>query len=141
MQPLIIFSSIPLALTGSFIALFLTGWSFSFFAFVGFISLVGIVVNNSIILVDYTNQLMQEGVEKIKAIKQAAERRFIPIVLTTLTTILGLTPLTFSGSNLWSPLGWTLIGGLISSMLLTLIVVPVLYNWFTREQKVEEVVS
>ncbi len=131
-QPLIIFSAIPLAVTGSFIALFLTGWSFSFFAFVGFISLIGIVVNNSIILVDYTNQLIKEGVEKVKAIKQAAERRFVPIVLTTATTILGLAPLTFSASNLWSPLGWTLIGGLISSMLLTLIVVPVLYNWFTK---------
>lgn len=131
-QPLIIFSAIPLAITGSFIALYLTGWSFSFFAFVGFISLIGIVVNNSIILVDYTNQLIREGLEKKTAIKQAAERRFIPIVLTTTTTILGLAPLTFSASNLWSPLGWTLIGGLISSMLLTLLIVPVLYNWFTR---------
>lgn len=134
-QPMIIFSAIPLAITGSFIALFLTGWSFSFFAFVGFISLIGIVVNNSIILVDYTNQLIGEGKEKVEAIKQAAERRFVPIVLTTATTILGLVPLTFSGSNLWSPLGWTLIGGLISSMLLTLIVVPVLYNWFTSVKK------
>ncbi|MEO1438668.1 MAG: efflux RND transporter permease subunit, partial [Bacteroidota bacterium] len=131
-QPLIIFSAIPLAITGSFIALFLTGWSFSFFAFVGFISLIGIVVNNSIILVDYTNQLIKEGVQKIEAIQQAAERRFVPIVLTTTTTILGLAPLTFSASNLWSPLGWTLIGGLVSSMLLTLLVVPILYKWFTK---------
>ncbi len=133
-QPLIIFSAIPLAITGSFIALFLTGWSFSFFAFVGFISLIGIVVNNSIILVDYTNQLIAEGKAKLEAIKIAAERRFIPIVLTTATTILGLVPLTFSASNLWSPLGWTLIGGLISSMLLTLLIVPVLYNWFTKKK-------
>ncbi|MEO1055076.1 MAG: efflux RND transporter permease subunit [Bacteroidota bacterium] len=131
-QPLIIFSAIPLAVTGSFIALFLSGWSFSFFAFVGFISLLGIVVNNSIILVDYTNQLIAAGTEKIAAIRQAAERRFTPILLTTLTTILGLMPLTFSGTSLWSPLGWTLIGGLISSMLLTLLVVPVLYKWFTK---------
>ncbi len=132
-QPLIIFSAIPLAVTGSFIALFITGWSFSFFAFVGFISLVGIVVNNSIILVDYTNQLMREGLDKGTAIRRASERRFTPIVLTTLTTILGLIPLTVSGTSLWSPLGWTLIGGLISSMLLTLIIVPVLYQWFTKE--------
>lgn len=135
-QPLIIFSAIPLAVTGSFFALYLSGWSFSFFAFVGFISLIGIVVNNSIILVDYTNQLIIEGTEKITAIKQAAERRFIPIVLTTTTTILGLLPLTTSGSSLWSPLGWTLIGGLLSSMLLTLLVVPVLYNWFTNVNQV-----
>ena len=139
-QPLIIFSAIPLAVTGSFVALFITGWSFSFFAFVGFISLVGIVVNNSIILVDYTNQLMREGLDKATAIRQASERRFTPIVLTTLTTILGLIPLTVSGTNLWSPLGWTLIGGLISSMLLTLIIVPVLYNWLTKENKQEAVV-
>ncbi|MEM9673346.1 MAG: efflux RND transporter permease subunit [Bacteroidota bacterium] len=138
-QPLIIFSAIPLAVTGSFVALFITGWSFSFFAFVGFISLVGIVVNNSIILVDYTNQLIREGMNKATAIRQASERRFTPIVLTTLTTILGLIPLTVSGTNLWSPLGWTLIGGLVSSMLLTLIIVPVLYNWFTKENKPEPV--
>ncbi|MGB3588301.1 MAG: efflux RND transporter permease subunit [Tunicatimonas sp.] len=138
-QPLIIFSAIPLAVTGSFVALFITSWSFSFFAFVGFISLVGIVVNNSIILVDYTNQLMREGLDKATAIRQASERRFTPIVLTTLTTILGLIPLTVSGTSLWSPLGWTLIGGLVSSMLLTLIIVPVLYNWFTKENKTEPI--
>ena len=131
-QPLIIFSAIPLAITGSFVALFISGWSFSFFAFVGFISLVGIVVNNSIILVDYTNQLIAEGMDKVPAILKASERRFTPILLTTLTTILGLIPLTFSGTSLWSPLGWTLIGGLVSSMLLTLGVVPVLYKWFTK---------
>ncbi|BFP39426.1 efflux RND transporter permease subunit [Flavobacteriaceae bacterium GF1] len=130
-QPLIIFSAIPLALSGSFVALFLSGWSFSFFAFVGFISLQGIVVNNSIILVDYTNQLIAQGKEKIEAIKLAAQRRFTPIVLTSLTTILGLMPLTFQGTSLWSPLGWTLIGGMISSTALTLLVVPVLYKWLS----------
>ncbi len=130
-QPLIIFSAIPLALSGSFVALFLSGWSFSFFAFVGFISLQGIVVNNSIILVDYTNQLIAQGKEKIEAIQLAAQRRFTPIVLTSLTTILGLMPLTFQGTSLWSPLGWTLIGGMISSTALTLLVVPVLYKWLS----------
>ncbi|MEM9833639.1 MAG: efflux RND transporter permease subunit [Bacteroidota bacterium] len=101
--------------------------------------LVGIVVNNSIISVDYTNQLMWEGLDKATAVRRASERRFIPIVLTTLTTILGLIPLTVSGTNLWSSLGWTLIDGLISSMLLTLIIVPVLYNWFTKENKQEAI--
>ncbi len=133
-QPLIVFAAIPLAITGSFVALFLTGWPFSFFAFVGFISLVGIVVNNSIILVDYTNQLMRAGSNKYEAIMLAARTRFTPIVLTTMTTILGLVPLTFQGTNLWSPLGWTIIGGMISSTLLTLFVVPVLYNWLTPTQ-------
>ncbi|MEQ8882655.1 MAG: efflux RND transporter permease subunit [Cyclobacteriaceae bacterium] len=133
LQPLIVFAAIPMAITGSFVALFLTGWTFSFFAFVGFISLVGIVVNNSVILVDYTNQLMCNGMEKHEAIIDAAKTRFTPIMLTTITTILGLMPLTFQATNLWSPLGWTIIGGMISSTLLTLLIVPVLYNWFTKK--------
>ena len=137
LQPLIVFSAIPLAVMGSFVALFLTGWSFSFFAFVGFISLVGIVVNNSIIMVDYINQLRKEGMPLIEAVKTGSERRFIPIVLTTITTILGLLPLTATSSNLWSPLGWTIIGGMVSSTLLTLLIVPVLYKWFTKEGAVE----
>ncbi len=132
-QPLIVFAAIPLAVTGSFFALFITGWSFSFFAFVGFISLVGIVVNNSIILVDYSNQLMAQGKSKLEAIQEGAATRFIPIILTTTTTILGLLPLTLSATSLWSPLGWTIIGGMISSTFLTLIIVPILYNWFTSE--------
>lgn len=132
LQPLIVFSAIPLAVTGSFVALWLTGWSFSFFAFVGFISLIGIVVNNSIIMVDYINQLRAEGKPLGQAIREGSERRFIPIVLTTLTTILGLLPLTAQATNLWSPLGWTIIGGMISSTLLVLLVVPVLYGWLTR---------
>ncbi|MEL7160288.1 MAG: efflux RND transporter permease subunit, partial [Bacteroidota bacterium] len=132
LQPLIVFSAIPLAVTGSFVALWLTGWSFSFFAFVGFISLIGIVVNNSIIMVDYMNQLRDEGMALGEAIRRGSERRFVPIVLTTLTTILGLLPLTAQATSLWSPLGWTIIGGMISSTLLTLLVVPVLYGWLTR---------
>lgn len=132
-QPLIVFAAIPLAVTGSFFALFITGWSFSFFAFVGFISLVGIVVNNSIILVDYSNQLMAQGKTKLEAIREGAATRFVPIILTTTTTILGLLPLTLSATSLWSPLGWTIIGGMISSTFLTLIIVPILYNWFTSE--------
>ncbi|MEM8584411.1 MAG: efflux RND transporter permease subunit [Bacteroidota bacterium] len=132
-QPLIVFSAIPLAVTGSFVALWITGWSFSFFAFIGFISLVGIVVNNSIIMVDFINQLRAEGKTKAEAIRLAAERRFTPIVLTTLTTILGLVPLTAQATSLWSPLGWTIIGGMISSTLLTLLVVPILYGWLVKK--------
>lgn len=132
-QPLIVFAAIPLAVTGSFFALFITGWSFSFIAFVGFISLVGIVVNNSIILVDYSNQLMAQGKSKLEAIQEGSATRFVPIILTTSTTILGLLPLTLSKTSLWSPLGWTIIGGMISSTFLTLIIVPILYNWFTSE--------
>ncbi|NBC25757.1 MAG: AcrB/AcrD/AcrF family protein [Bacteroidetes bacterium] len=132
-QPLIIFSAIPLAVTGSFVALFLSGWSFSFFAFVGFISLSGIVVNNSIIFVDYANMLRKEGRTVKQALIETGKIRFAPILITTTTTIVGLMPLTFSATSLWSPLGWTIIGGMISSSLLTLLVVPVLYQWFSRK--------
>ena len=133
-QPLIVFSAIPLAIIGSVIALLITGNSFSFTAFIGLTSLVGIVVNNSIILVDYTNQLRREGKSIINALKQAGETRFIPIVLTTATTVGGLLPLTLGGGTLWAPMGWTIIGGLIVSTVLTLLVVPVLYKLFSKEE-------
>jgi multidrug efflux pump subunit AcrB len=133
-QPLIVFAAIPLAIIGSVIALLITGNSFSFTAFIGLTSLVGIVVNNSIILVDYTNQLRQEGKDIVTALKQAGETRFIPIVLTTATTVGGLLPLTLGGGTLWAPMGWTIIGGLIVSTVLTLLVVPVLYKLFSTEK-------
>lgn len=132
LQPLAVFSAIPFAICGSFVALYLSGWPFSFNAFLGLISLVGIVVNNSIIIVDYINRMRADGMARIEAIKAGSERRLIPVILTTITTILGLVPLTASCSNLWTPLGWTIIGGMISSTLMTLVVVPVLYKWFTR---------
>ena len=131
-QPLIVFSAIPLACTGSIIALLITGYSFSFTAFVGLTSLVGIVINNSIILVDYTNKLREGGLGILEALKKAGETRFIPIILTTATTVGGLLPLTLSGGTLWAPMGWTIIGGLSFSTLLTLLVVPVLYHFYSK---------
>ncbi len=130
-QPLIIFSAFPLAMIGSVLALFITGYSFSFTAFIGLISLIGIVVNNSIILVDYINKLIEQGMDRISAIKEAGETRFTPIVLTTLTTIGGLLPLTLRGGTLWAPMGWTIIGGLFVSTFMSLLVVPVLYRLFS----------
>jgi len=127
-QPLIVFAALPLATIGSILALFVTGNTFSFTAFIGLTSLVGIVVNNSIILVDYTNQLRNRGETTLSALKIAGETRFTPIILTTLTTIGGLLPLTLMGGSLWAPMGWTIIGGLVTSTMLTLIVVPVLYR-------------
>ena len=132
-QPFIVFSAIPLAFIGSVLALLLTGNSFSFTAFIGMTSLVGIVVNNSIILVDYANKLRADGKDILSALKEAGETRFIPIVLTTMTTIGGLLPLTLSGGSLWGPMGWTIIGGLLTSTFLTLIIVPVLYKLYTKE--------
>ncbi len=127
-QPLIIFSAVPLAVIGSVLALYITGNTFSFTAFIGLISLVGIVVNNSIILVDYANMLRSNGMKLGNAIQKAGEVRFTPIILTALTTIGGLLPLTLQGGTLWAPMGWTIIGGLLVSTFLTLVVVPVLYS-------------
>lgn len=132
-QPWIVFSAIPLAIIGSVIALLITGNTFSFTAFIGLASLIGIVINNSIILVDYTNQLRRGGKDIISALKEAGETRFIPIVLTTATTVGGLLPLTLGGGSLWAPMGWTIIGGLLVSTFLTLLIVPVLYKLFTKE--------
>ncbi|HKK63903.1 MAG TPA: efflux RND transporter permease subunit [Bacteroidales bacterium] len=132
-QPLIIFLAIPFAAIGMIWALYLTGYSFSFTAFVGLTSLIGIVVNNSIILVDYTNKLRAAGNSLTEAVKTAAETRLIPIVLTAFTTIGGLLPLTLQGGTLWAPLGWTIIGGLLVSTFLTLIVVPVFYHLLENE--------
>jgi len=127
-QPLIVFTAIPLAVIGSIFALLITGNTFSFTAFVGLTSLVGIVVNNSIILVDYTNKLRAQKKSILEALMEAGPVRFVPIVLTTSTTVFGLLPLTLKGGTLWGPMGWTIIGGLMVSTFLTLIVVPVLYR-------------
>ncbi|NOU17806.1 MAG: efflux RND transporter permease subunit [Bacteroidales bacterium] len=123
---LIVASSIPLGIIGSIVLLYITGYSFSFTAFVGMISLIGIEVKNSIILVDYTNHLRESGTSLDEAIQTAGKIRFIPIILTTLTAIGGLLPLALQGSEMFSPLALTIIGGLISSTLFTRVVTPVL---------------
>jgi len=131
-QPLIVFIAIPFAVTGMIWALWITGNTFSFTAFIGLTSLVGIVVNNSIILVDYINKLRDRGEPIGRALQLAAETRLTPIVLTALTTIGGLLPLTLRGGTLWAPMGWTIIGGLLVSTMLTLIIVPVTYMLFEK---------
>lgn len=133
-QPLIIFIAIPFAMIGMIWALLLTGFTFSFTAAVGLTSLVGIVVNNSIIMVDYTNLLRKEGKSIFEALQIAGETRFTPILLTSLTTMLGLLPLTLRGGTLWAPMGWTIIGGLFVSTMLTLIMVPVFYMVLIRKK-------
>jgi multidrug efflux pump subunit AcrB len=131
LQPMIIFSSIPFAMAGSIIGLYLTGLSFSMMAFVGLISLFGIVVNNAIILIDSTNVNLRLGLDKRSAILQASAVRFTPILLTTLTTIGGLIPLTLYGGSLWQPLGVVLISGLCVSALSSFLLVPILTELFT----------
>lgn len=138
-QPLIVFVAIPLAVIGSIFALLITGNTFSFTAFIGLTSLVGIVVNNSIILVDYTNKLRATGEKIVDALKEAGETRFVPIILTTATTIGGLLPLTLRGGTMWGPMGWTIIGGLVVSTFLTLIVGPVLYRLLASKRVSNEV--
>ena len=135
-QPFIIFITLPLALIGSVWALYISGYTFSFTAFVGLVSLIGIVVNNAIILVDYTNLLIKEGQTLTDAVLEGGETRFTPILLTTLTTVGGLLPLTLRGGELWAPMGWTIIGGLLVSTVLTLIMVPVIYTMMTTNKKI-----
>ena len=132
-QPVIIFTAVPLAVIGAIPALLLAGYTFSFTAFVGFTSLVGIVVNTSTLLVDYANQLRAEGRSIAEAVAQSSRTRFAPILLTACTTVGGLLPLTLTGSSLWTPLGLVIIGGLVASTALTLFVVPVLYVLLTAE--------
>lgn len=135
-QPFIILTALPLAIIGSILALFLTGIAFSFTAFIGLTSLIGIAINNSIVLVDYANSLREQGIGLVEASIRAGQVRFVPIVATTLTTILGLLPLTLSGGSLWAPMGWTIIGGLLTSTTLVLLVVPVLYQLFSGKERV-----
>ncbi|MEM7105850.1 MAG: efflux RND transporter permease subunit [Bacteroidota bacterium] len=131
-QPFVIFSAMPFAAIGSLLALYVTGSTISFTAFIGLTSLIGIVVNDSIILVDFANQARREGVKDTVAIVEAGKVRFIPIVLTSLTTIGGLLPLTLRGGTLWAPMGWTIIGGLMTSTFLILFVVPALYRLMAK---------
>jgi multidrug efflux pump subunit AcrB len=125
---LIVLSVIPLGIVGALLALWFTGTPLSFVATVGLIALAGIEVKNTILLVDFTNQLRAEGMPMEQAIREAGEVRFLPIILTTLTAIGGLIPIAISTNPLISPLAIVMIGGLISSTLLSRIVTPVVYK-------------
>jgi HAE1 family hydrophobic/amphiphilic exporter-1 len=131
--------SIPFAFSGVFIGLFLTNTTFSVIAFLGSIILVGIVVKNAIVLVDFTNITRARGFELREAIIYSGRNRLRPVLMTTFTTLLGLIPLAISsgdGSEVWKPLGISTIGGLLFSTLITLVLVPVLYSVFeTRFKK------
>jgi multidrug efflux pump subunit AcrB len=135
---LIVASVIPLGVAGGLFALFLVGESISFTAMIGFIALVGIEVKNSILLVDFTNQLRAQGVALDEAIERAGRIRFLPILLTTLTALGGLTPLALEGSPLYSPIAIVIMGGLVSSTLLARLVTPVLYKLLTPEVHPED---
>lgn len=137
MAPFIIFLTIPLAVVGVIVMLFVTGTSLSVVAFIGVIMLAGIVVNNSIVLVDYINQLRARGHSLRDAVVEGGRTRLRPILMTALTTILALTPLSLglgSGGESWSPMARSVIGGLLASTILTLFVIPVIYTYLSPKR-------
>ncbi|MBI9098603.1 MAG: efflux RND transporter permease subunit [Spirochaetaceae bacterium] len=138
LDPFIIFLCLPLMLIGVIWIYIITGTTFSMFTAVGLIMLAGIVVNNGIVLVDYTNLLRERGYTIREACIQAGGNRLRPILMTTLTTILGMVPMAFfpgEGSDLVQPIGLTVIGGLVINTLMTLYLAPVLYSIFNRKHK------
>ena len=135
---LIVLSVIPLGIVGAVLALLVTGNSLSFVATIGIVALAGIEVKNTILLVDFTNHLREEGMELLQAIEEAGEKRFLPIILTTLTAIGGLLPIALSSNPLISPLAIVMIGGLISSTLLSRIVTPVIYKLMPPKVEVKK---
>ncbi len=133
-SPFIVMFTMPLAFTGGFIALLITGNVFSIVGMIGFIVLLGIVVNNGIVLVDYINQMRHEGMEKRDAIREAGAARIRPVLMTALTTVLGLIPLACGigdGAEMVQPVAIVCIGGLLYATLMTLVVIPVVYDIFT----------
>lgn len=136
-HPLIIMFSVPLAAAGSVLGLWLTGMNVSVVVFIGLIMLAGIVVNNAILLIDRINQLRSQGFEKLQAIQQAGQQRLRPIMMTSLTTILGLLPLALGageGAEMRAPMAVSVIFGLLFASLLTLIYIPIMYALFDRKR-------
>jgi len=144
LHPFVILFSIPLAAVGVAIALWLTGTSLSVIVFIGLIMLAGIVVNNAIVLLDLINQLRERGMDRMTAIREGARLRLRPIMMTTLTTVLGLLPMALGigqGAEMRTPMAITVIGGLLTSTLLTLLVVPVMYSLLDRRRDVNAAVQ
>ena len=136
-HPFVILFTIPLALVGAVLALFITGTTVNIVAFIGVIMLAGIVVNNAIVLVDLINQLRAQGMGRFEAIMEAGQARLRPIMMTSLTTALGLLPMAMGfgeGAEVRTPMAITVIGGLLVSTVLTLVVIPVVYSLLDRKR-------
>ena len=136
LDPLIVMFSVPMALIGVIPTLLLTGTTLNVQSIMGLVMLIGIVVNNAIVLVDLINQLRDEGMAKLEAIVEGGRLRLRPILMTTLTTTLGLLPLAVgvgSGAEIRAPMAITVIGGLLVSTFLTLVVIPVMYAVLDRK--------
>ncbi len=134
-DPLIIMFTVPLSIIGVFFFLLITGTSLSVMALIGLVMMVGIAVNNGIVLVDFINQLRARGLGLYEAVEQGSKARLRPVLMTALTTILAMVPLAIelgSGSETWSPLARAVIGGLSATTVLTLIIIPILYVLFER---------
>jgi HAE1 family hydrophobic/amphiphilic exporter-1 len=130
-HPFSIMAAVPLSIAGVALALFITGTTLSVMSFIGIMILIGVVVNNGIVLIDYVNHLRAQGMEKTEALIQGGVTRLRPILMTTLTTILALLPMAINkgeGAELFAPISITLFGGLLVSTLLTLVIVPSLYS-------------
>jgi HAE1 family hydrophobic/amphiphilic exporter-1 len=141
LSPFIIMFSIPLAFTGGFIALLITGQTLDVIAMLGFIMLSGLIVNNGIVLIDYINQARRAGMSKTDAIIDAGQTRMRPILMTALTTILAMLTSAIGigdGSEMMRPMAITIIGGLVYGTVLTLIVIPCIYDAFNREKDMVE---
>lgn len=141
LSPFIILFTIPLAFTGGFLGLAITGSEVSVIAMVGFVMLAGVIVNNGIVLVDYINQLRRRGLEKREAIVEAGRTRLRPILMTALTTILGLSTMAMGlgmGGDMVQPMAIVTIGGLLYGTLLTLFVVPCIYDLLNRKKNMVE---
>ncbi len=138
LDPFIIMFSVPFAIIGVSLAFYITGVTMSLMGMIGILMLIGIVVNNAIVLIDYVNILRMRGIGFHKAVIEGSARRLRPVLMTALTTIFGLLPLAISrgeGSEMWSPLGISVIGGLIVSTFVTLIIIPVIYSIFESGKK------
>ena len=138
-QPLVIFTALPMAFIGAVLGLYFTRSNFGFMAFIGLESLIGIVINDAIVLLEFVNQRLKDGASQFEALIEAGKIRFVPILLTSITTIGGLMPLTLFSGKLYSPMGWTMVGGLIFSTVLTLVIIPVLFTLMVRRERVGEV--
>ncbi|MCE8015837.1 efflux RND transporter permease subunit [Halomonas sp. MCCC 1A17488] len=132
-QLAIVLTTVPLSIIGVVPGLWLTGQPFGFTAILGVVALVGIVVNNAIVLIDLMNANRKQGLDVKEAVVSAVARRTRPVLLTTATTVAGLVPLTLTQSTLWPPMAWAIISGLVASTLLTLLVIPALYRLLIRD--------
>ncbi len=143
LDPFIVMFSVPFTFTGVFVALALTNTTLSIISFLGMVMLMGIVVNNAIVLISYVNILRARGLNIVEAVTHGGKERLRPVLMTTITTLVGLLPLALSrgeGSETWNPLGITMIGGLTISTFITMLFVPTLYSVFERRFKRNKVI-